>query len=422
MADVTIGQLPDIASLDDASLIPVEQNGSAGKMTGLQFRRFAESAVETQTQRAETAADQAKENAEKAEQASLHPPYIGDNGNWWVFDTVTGVYADSGFDASITVSIEDITILEEGAAPYVTNTGTDTDPVFHLFLPRGATGAQGPRGIQGETGPQGPQGEQGVQGETGPAGATGPQGEQGIQGNTGPAPSVSTEAITGGTRVTFTGSNTKSIDVMDGADGEDGTSPAVSVTTIPGGNRITITDADHPGGQTFDVMDGDGSGDMQASTYDPNGDVSTAGGIPDYMEAAKDLFMFIFGTTTYAELEAAHTAGKVIIGYDSTIGRAFPSSERLSGGSYRFWGFEYPPNIRVTGGSVSVTYAHLAADTNVPSITSGYVLAPLGSPTFTGDPKAPTQPTGDNSTNIATTAFVYDAISDSVGSAIGGAY
>ena len=38
-------------------------------------------------------------------------------------------------------------------------------------------------------------------------------------------------------------------------------------------------------------------------------------------------------------------------------------------------------------------------------------LAPLASPTFTGDPKAPTALPGDNDTSLATTAFVSNAIS-----------
>jgi microcystin-dependent protein len=39
--------------------------------------------------------------------------------------------------------------------------------------------------------------------------------------------------------------------------------------------------------------------------------------------------------------------------------------------------------------------------------------APIASPTFTGDPKAPTQSPGDNDTSIATTAFVTSAITAS---------
>ena len=76
-------------------------------------------------------------------EASTSPPYIGENGHWYIIDTQTGHYVDSGVDASITVRIADITMLEPGATPYVTNTGTDTDPIFHLFIPRGAKGDTG---------------------------------------------------------------------------------------------------------------------------------------------------------------------------------------------------------------------------------------------------------------------------------------
>ena len=84
--------------------------------------------------------EQAETIEEALEQLSQNPPYIGANGHWYTFDTSTEQYVDSGVDASISVQIADITMLSEGATPYVTNTGTDTDPVFHLFIPVGATG------------------------------------------------------------------------------------------------------------------------------------------------------------------------------------------------------------------------------------------------------------------------------------------
>ena len=59
---------------------------------------------------------------------------------------------------------------------------------------------------------------------------------------------------------------------IQGAKGDTGFSPIVSISAIPGGHRVTITDA--AGSQSFDVMDGesgDGSGDMIAATYDPQG-------------------------------------------------------------------------------------------------------------------------------------------------------
>ena len=86
---------------------------------------------------AATSAQEAEDSAERAAAYSVNVPYIGANGNWWVWNTTQGAYVDTGLDASITVDIADITMLAPDATPYVTNTGTDTDPVFHLFIPRG---------------------------------------------------------------------------------------------------------------------------------------------------------------------------------------------------------------------------------------------------------------------------------------------
>lgn len=82
------------------------------------------------------------EKAQAIIDCSENPPYIGSNGNWYTWDSSTNPpgYKDSGIDASITVDIADVTALAPDAAPYVTNTGTDTDPIFHLFIPRGEKG------------------------------------------------------------------------------------------------------------------------------------------------------------------------------------------------------------------------------------------------------------------------------------------
>ena len=79
----------------------------------------------------------AQELIDDLEDLNEHTPYIGANGNWWVWNTTTKEYEDSGVDASISVQIADITMLAPSATPYVTNSGTATDPIFHLFIPRG---------------------------------------------------------------------------------------------------------------------------------------------------------------------------------------------------------------------------------------------------------------------------------------------
>lgn len=79
--------------------------------------------------------DQADELVDQITELTTNPPYIGSNGNWYVWNTSTGAYVDSGVDASITLTIADVTMLNAGESPRVTNTGTNTDPIFHLFIP-----------------------------------------------------------------------------------------------------------------------------------------------------------------------------------------------------------------------------------------------------------------------------------------------
>lgn len=45
MADRAIGELPAAASLDDTSLLAVEQQGRAMKLTGAQFKEYAKVSV-----------------------------------------------------------------------------------------------------------------------------------------------------------------------------------------------------------------------------------------------------------------------------------------------------------------------------------------------------------------------------------------
>lgn len=213
---------------------------------------------------AATSAQEAEDSAERAAAYSVNVPYIGANGNWWVWNTTQGAYVDTGVDASITVDIEDITMLAPDATPYVTNTGTDTDPVFHLFIPKGDTGATG------QTGPQGPAAT--IQVGTVQTGAAGSSATvtnsgtssaavfdfsipQGIQGSTGP-----------------TGNGIASID-------KTGTSGLVDTYTV------TYTDGNSDTFTVTNGRDGTGSGDMSKADYDPSDAVYNVGGIPAYVTA-----------------------------------------------------------------------------------------------------------------------------------------
>ena len=66
MADKTIGSLPAAATVDDASLFVCEQQGTAMKTTGAQWKGFAVAAVTAYVGQAQTAATQAGESATAA--------------------------------------------------------------------------------------------------------------------------------------------------------------------------------------------------------------------------------------------------------------------------------------------------------------------------------------------------------------------
>lgn len=216
--------------------------------------------------------DQAEDLVDAMELLSKNPPYIGQNGNWYVWDTATSQFVDSGIDASISVDIEDVTMLEPGATPYVTNSGTDTDPVFHLFIPRG------------------------------------------LKGDTGATPDITMSATTDATssatpsvQVTKTGtaaapSFALTFSGLKGAKGDTGETGATGQTGATGNGIASITKTGTSGlvdtytitytngtTSTFTVtngQDGQGSGDMLKSTYDSTNAVANAGGIVAYVDGA----------------------------------------------------------------------------------------------------------------------------------------
>ena len=139
-------------------------------------RQSAQSAA-TSERNAQKHAENARESADNAQKVASHPPVIGSNGNWELYDKATGKYVDSGKPSR----------GEQGPQGNPGPQGIQGE--------QGATGPAGPRGEQGEQGPQGEQGlpgkdgaqgPQGAQGETGPMGPPGPEGKQGPQGVPGP--------------------------------------------------------------------------------------------------------------------------------------------------------------------------------------------------------------------------------------------
>ena len=232
MADKTIGDLTQAASIGGEDLFVLEQNSEAKKLKGSQLVKYAQDAVGAQV----TAATQAAENAAAAKTGAESAQ----------------TEAQAARDAILNMIVEAIT-LESGLPATVDKSIVDS--VYKLTF-----------GL--------------------------PKGEKGAKGDTGPANTLAIGTVTKGTEAaaTITGSAPNQTlnlvlpkgDTGDkGATGETGaTGNGIASIALKSGTHaagttdtyeITFTD-----GTTFDFFvyngaNGTGAGDMLASTYDPQG-------------------------------------------------------------------------------------------------------------------------------------------------------
>jgi Collagen triple helix repeat (20 copies) len=298
---------------------------------------------------------------------------------------------------------------------------------------QGPTGPTGPAGATGATGPQGPQGAQGLQGQPGPQGPkgdtgnTGSQGIQGVQGVKGDPgekwfsgaanPTTVSGAIAGDWYL-----NTTSGDVFElvvstwtlrtnikgptGATGSTGSTGSQGPQGTPGEKWFTAAGAP---GAVSGAINGDWylnstNGDyyeLVSGTWTLRGNLRGPQGIqgiqgiqgpagadgatvpPATVAPLMDGTAAVGTTTKYAREDHRHPT-------DTSIPAPATVAPLMDGAA-----------------AVGTATKYAREDHKHPTDTS---LAPINSPTFTGDPKAPTPLTADNDTSIATTAFVKAAI------------
>lgn len=177
------GQKATAATTSASAAADSASSASTSASTATSARNVAESAASDALgykDAAISAKNAAESAASSAATVAVKTPYIGNNGNWYVWDTDTSQFVDSG---------------------------------------KSAKGDKGDKGDTGPTGPQGPKGDKGDKGNTGATGATGPQGPTGEDGADGVSPTVTITTITGGHSVTITDADHpsgQSFDVMDG--------------------------------------------------------------------------------------------------------------------------------------------------------------------------------------------------------------
>ena len=206
-------------------------------------------------------ADEAAQSAADAAAWSANPPYIGANNDWFVYDTETSQYVDSGVEAlgkgivsiektSTSGLVDTYTItytggetstftVTNGQAPdisiSVTSDGTSS-PTPTANVTKGGTNLEPTYRID----------------FTGLKGQQGPQGEEGPTGPTGNGITSIVKTATAGLVDTYT-------------------------IYMSNGSTATFT--------VTNGRDGTGSGDMTKSVYDANNAVADAGGIVAYVAA-----------------------------------------------------------------------------------------------------------------------------------------
>lgn len=152
MADRTIGSLPRAATVDDASLFVIEQQGDAMSCTGAQWKGYAQAAVQQYVSTAQEAAADAEQSAAEAEQSaqsaaqsatnaqksattaqeySGKPPII-QNGTWWTWDADAQEYVDTGYAARGNVMYATFEIDPETGILTMTTPDEYSGPVFEL--------------------------------------------------------------------------------------------------------------------------------------------------------------------------------------------------------------------------------------------------------------------------------------------------
>lgn len=289
-----------------------------------------------------------------------------------------GPKGDTGTAA--TVDVGSTTTLAPGASATVVNVGTTSAAVFNFGVPQGPQGQQGIQGIQGPVGPVGP---------TGVIAATAPL------------------SYNSGTR-------TVSIDLSAYLTTSAATATFYPLSSNPAGY---LTSASLGGYATqawtnanFYPLSSNPAGYVTPSAlsgYATQAWVTSQGYLTSssLVGYATQTWVSAQGYITASALSPYLTSATAATLY-APLARGIPSGGTTGQVLSKVNGTDYnvawtTPASAAAWGSITGT---LSSQTDLQSALNA--KADLSSPTFTGDPKAPTPATGDNDTSIATTAFV----------------
>ena len=128
-------QMTAVAGITKVQIVVIEANNQTG--TFVFFLDVQASALPQDADMSESEYQLVEQLIDQAQKAAQKMPIIGNNGNWYIWSFTDDMYVDSGVNATVDMEISDVTMLAPEATPYVTNTGTASNPIFHLYIPRG---------------------------------------------------------------------------------------------------------------------------------------------------------------------------------------------------------------------------------------------------------------------------------------------
>lgn len=200
------------------------------------------------------------------------------------------------------------------------------------------------------------------------------------------------------------------------------TSSAGGVASVVGtANRISVNSTD-PANPVVDI----------AATYVGQSSITTLGTITTGVWTGTTIAIANGGTGQTAKAAAFNALSPMTTGGDIIYGGASGAGTRLANGSSGqvltsggttvapTWttittaGLTVGTSTITSGTTTRILYDNAGVLGEYTLTGSGTVVAMAASPTFTGTPAAPTQATGDNTTAIATDAFVQTAIANAI--------
>lgn len=269
------------------------------------------------------------------------------------------------------------TTVDPGTEASVTVT---PEGVFTFKIPKGEKGDKGDQGLKGDTGPQGEKGDTGPQG---PIGETGPKGDQGIQGPKGDKgdpgiASIEESSINGNIKVNIEGSSTE--------------------VPVHGLKSAAYTESSSYAASTHSHSEVS----ALANGFMSIEDKSKLDGIEDGAQVNK--VNSVAGRTGAVVLTKSDVGLSKVDNtsdLEKPISTATQSALNLKANS---------SDVTSHTSNKSNPHRVTAAQVGLGNVTNESKATMFTSPNFTGKPTAPTASANNNSTQVATTAYVDTAI------------